>query len=148
MKALKLLLAVAFGMVIAAPSATATAQETFVTLEEADGPDDACDLRVNSGGPFEVTIDGGPLAIQDAGSVVPVPQGSSVHYLPQERTFGSTATGVIATCEVFVGQESPSASEETSSGGVGVPVIAGAGVAILVLAGVAWKLRSTRLSSQ
>jgi len=141
MKAFKLLLAVALGIVVLAPSATATAQETAISFEEADGPDDACDLRVNSGGPFEVTIDGGPIVIQENGSVVPVPQGSSVHYLRQERTFGSTAIGVVDECEVFVAQESTSASEDTSSGGLGVPVIVGAGVAIVVLAGAVWKSR-------
>ena len=147
MKALKLLLAIAVGIVVLAPSATATAQDAAVFLEEADGPDDECDLRVNSGGPFEVTIDGGPIAIQDNGTVVPVPQGSSVHYLRQERTFGSTAVGVIANCQVVVASESTPepeptpASGDTSSDGIGVPVIVGAGVVVLVLAGVVWKLR-------
>lgn len=141
MKALKLLLAIAVGIVVLAPSATATAQDAAVFLEEADGPDDECDLRVNSGGPFEVTIDGGPIAIQDNGTVVPVPQGSSVHYLRQERTFGSTAIGVIAECDVFVAQGSTSVSDDTGSGGAVVAVVVGAGVAIVVLAGAAWKLR-------
>lgn len=141
MKAFKLLLAIAVGIVVLAPSATATAQDAAVFLEEADGPDDECDLRVNSGGPFEVTIDGGPIAIQDNGTVVPVPQGSSVHYLRQERTFGSTAIGVIAECDVFVAQGSTSASDDTGSGGAVVAVVVGAGVAIVVLAGAAWKLR-------
>ena len=141
MKAFKLLLAIAVGIVVLAPSATATAQDAAVFLEEADGPDDECDLRVNSGGPFEVTIDGGPIAIQDNGTVVPVPQGSSVHYLRQERTFGSTAIGVIAECDVFVAQGSTSVSDDTGSGGAVVAVVVGAGVAIFVLAGAAWKLR-------
>ena len=125
MKALKLLLAIAVGIVVLAPSATATAQDAAVFLEEADGPDDECDLRVNSGGPFEVTIDGGPIAIQDNGTVVPVPQGSSVHYLRQERTFGSTAIGVIAECDVFVAQGSTSISDDTGSGGAVVAVVVG-----------------------
>ena len=136
-----MLLAIAVGIVVLAPSATATAQDAAVFLEEADGPDDECDLRVNSGGPFEVTIDGGPIAIQDNGTVVPVPQGSSVHYLRQERTFGSTAIGVIAECDVFVAQGSTSVSDDTGSGGAVVAVVVGAGVAIVVLAGAAWKLR-------
>lgn len=141
MKALKLLLALALGIVFLVPSATAMAQGTAVSFEEADAPDDACDLRVNFGGPFEVAIDGGPIVIEDNGSVVLVPQGSSVHYLPQERTFGSTAVGVIARCEVFVAQESTSSSEDGNSGDIGVPVIVGVGAAILILAAVVWKFR-------
>ncbi len=141
MKALKLLLAVALGIVVLAPTATAAAQGPAISFEDADGPDDACEWRNNSGVPFELAIDGGPGVIHDDGSVVPVPQGSSVRYLPEERTFGSTAIGVVAECDVFVAQESTSTSEDTSSGGVAVPVIVGAGVAIVVLAGVLWKLR-------
>ncbi len=140
MKALKLLLAVALGIVILAPT-TATAQEPAISFDQADGPDDACDWRNNSGVPFELSIDGGSGVIHDDGSVVPVPQGSSVRYLPEERTFGSTAIGVVATCDAFVAQESTSTPDDTSSGGVAVPVIVGAGIVIVVLAGAVWKLR-------
>ena len=147
MKARKLLLAAVLGIVILAPSASATAQGPPVTFEQADGPDDACEWQNNSGVPFELSIDGGEPLIQEDGSVVPVPQGSSVRYLPVERTFGSTAVGVIANCQVVVASESTPepeptpASGDTSSDGIGVPVIVGAGVVVLVLAGVVWKLR-------
>ena len=56
MKAFKLLLAIAVGIVVLAPSATATAQDAAVFLEEADGPDDECDLRVNSGAVVAVVV--------------------------------------------------------------------------------------------
>lgn len=159
MKARKLLLAVALGIVVLAPSASATAQGSAITFDQADGPDGACEWRNNSGVPFELSIDGGPGVIHDDGAVIPVPQGSSVRWLPEERTFGSTAIGVIRECEVVVAPESTpepepapetesspepestSVAEDNSSGGIGVPVIVGAGVVILVLAGAVWKLR-------
>ena len=154
MKARKLLLAAVLGIVILAPSASATAQGTAITFDQADGPDDECEWRNNSGVPFELSIDGGPGVIHDDGAVIPVPQGSSVRWLPEERTFGSTAIGVIRECQPFVAPESTPeqestpepestpAAEDASSGGVGVPVIVGAGVVVLVLAGgAAWKLR-------
>ena len=166
MKARKLLLAVALGIVVLAPSASATAQGSAITFDQADGPGGACEWRNNSGVPFELSIDGGPGVIHDDGAVIPVPQGSSVRWLPEERTFGSTAIGVIRECEPFVAPESTPepepapeteptpeleptpepepapAAEDNSGGGVGVPVIVGAGVVILVLAGGAtWKLR-------
>ena len=159
MKARKLLLAAVLGIVILAPSASATAQGTAITFDQADGPDDECEWRNNSGVPFELSIDGGPGVIHDDGAVIPVPQGSSVRWLPEERTFGSTAIGVIRECQPFVApestpepeptpepesapaSESTPAAEDNSSGGIGVPVIVGAGVVILVLAGAVWKLR-------
>lgn len=112
-----------------------------MSFEESEGPDDTCDLRINAGGPYEVTIDGGPIMIFPNESVVPVPQGSSVHYLRQERTIGSTAIGINETCAAFV----PEAGAESSSsegGGVSIPLIAGAGTAIVILVlGAAWGLR-------
>lgn len=142
MRALKLLLTVALGIAVLAPSTAAMAQGPAVSFEDAEGPDDTCDLLVNSGGPFEVTIDGGSIEVHDNGSVVPVPQGSSAHYLPQERTFGATAIGVVVECEAFVAQGPAPVSEDSSSGGgIGVPLLVGVGVAVVVLAGVGWKLR-------
>ena len=145
MKALKFLLAVALGILVLSPSAAATAPGPAISFEQADGPDAACEWRNNSGVPFELNIDGGAGVIHDDGAVVPVPQGSSIRYLPEERTFGSTAIGVLTECEVFVAQETTqettSATEDESSGGVVVLVIVAAGVAALVLAGAAWKFR-------
>ena len=117
---LKVLLAATLGLVVLAQSATATAQPNSNTFEEAEGPDDTCDLRLNVGGPYEVRIAGGPLTIHENGSVVPVPQGSSVTYLRVERTIGSTAIGTNARCAVFAG--------ETDSG---VPLVVIVGVVIV-----------------
>lgn len=136
MKALKLLLAVALGLVALAPSAVAAQEsadsfEEAVAFEEAEGPDDTCDLRINRGGPYEVTIDGGEITVFPDGSVVPVPQGSSLHYLPQERTFGATAIGANETCAIFV-------PAPGSSSGIGAPIITGAIVGVLVVLGAIW----------
>ena len=102
-----------------APS-PAAAQQSAVSFEEAEGPDDTCDLRINTGGPYEVTIDGGAITVYPNGSVVPVPQGSKLHYLPEERTFGATAIGAIETCEIFVPTSSP-----TDSSDIGTPLLVG-----------------------
>ncbi len=131
MKALKLLLAVVLCIVALAPSGVAAEQQSSVEFEPAESPDDTCDLRINFGGPFEVTVDGGESAFFPDGSVVPVPQGSSVFYLPQERTFGSTAIGPLEMCETFV-------PAPGSSSGIGAPLIAGAVVVGLVVLGAVW----------
>ena len=133
MRALKLLLAVALGIVTLAPSAVATAQSA-VSLEEADSPDGTCELRINAGGPYEVSIDGDAVIVFPNESVVPVPQGSSVHYLREERTFGATAIGTVETCETFV----PTSSSSSSSSGISAGFIAGAIVGVLVVLGVIW----------
>ena len=112
MRALKLLLAVALGTVVLAPGATATAQSTIVVFEEAEGPDDTCDLRLNDGGPYEVSISGARAVIYENGSVVPIPQGARVNYLQVDRTFGSTAVGINESCLLYT---SPSPRDATLS---------------------------------
>lgn len=119
-----------------APSSIASAEQVSNSFDEARSPDGTCELRLNIGGPYEVTIDGGPITIYPNGSVVAVPQGSSVHYLRQERTIGSTAIGENATCATFVPVSEPATDSDES--GIGRPVIAGAGFAIVAALGAAW----------
>ena len=132
-KALTLLLAVVLGMTTLASSPVAAEQQIGVSLEEADGPDDTCDLRINTGGPYEVTIDGGSVTVYENGAVVPIPQGSRLIYLRQERTFGSTAIGTNETCQTFV-----STSSSTSSSGIGAPLLAGVIVGVVAVLGATW----------
>ena len=138
MKVLKLLLVVALWTALLAPGATATAQSSAVTLEAAESSDDTCDLLINSGGPYEVSIAGSAAVVFENGSVVSIPQGSSVNYLRVERTFGSTAIGVSETCAEFVPAAEPAPA--TGGNGVGAPTIVVAGVAALALLGTAWFL--------
>lgn len=133
-KARNLLLVTTIAIATLNPSAVVAAQESAVSFEEAEGPDDTCDLRINTGGPYEVTVDGGEIIVFPNESVVPVPQGSSLHYLPQERTFGATAIGANETCAVFV----PDPTSSTSSSGIGAPFIAGVVVGVLVVLGAIW----------
>lgn len=117
-------------------AATAGAQESPVSFAPADGPDAACDLQINTGGPYEVTIDGGPITIFENGSVVEVPQGSSVHYLRQNRTIGSTAIGTNETCAI-VPEADITPTQATDNSGSRGAFIAGAALGIVVV-GAAW----------
>ena len=130
MKALKLLLAVALWTALLVPGATAGAQSTTVQFEPAESPDDTCDLRLNDGGPYEVSIAGSIAVIYENGSVVAVPQGARVNYLQVERTFGSTAVGINERCDEFV----PSAEPEPASTSDGLSTI---GIAVAGVAGLA-----------
>lgn len=102
MKVRNVLLAVALGVLVLAQSAPVAAQAEASRFEQAEGPDDTCDLHLIAGGPYEVSIAGAPAVIYENGSVVPVPQGSNVNYLRVERTIGFTAIGTTERCAVFV----------------------------------------------
>ena len=103
-KVLKVLLAATIGFAILAQSAAATALPNSNTFEQANGPDGTCELHLNVGGPYEVSIAGGPPTIYENGSVVSVPQGSAVNYLRVERTIGFTAIGTNERCAVFTAE--------------------------------------------
>ena len=114
MKLLKVVvLTVTIGLAVLAQSTPATAQPVSSTFDEAEGPDEVCELTLIAGGPYDVTIDGGAVTVYENGSVVEVPQGSSVNYLRSERTFGFTATGVTERCAVF-GAETGSAEGQSA----------------------------------
>lgn len=131
MKKLKLLLALALGMAVLAPGTAASAQVDATVFEEAEGPDDTCDLRIIRSGPYEVSVDGGPITLYEDGSVIAVPQGGSVWYLRAERVTGFTATGSTERCEVF---ESAEQAAELAVTGSETTVLVIGGV-VLVAAG-------------
>ena len=153
-KVLKVLLAATLGLAVLAQSAAASAQSDSNRFDVAEGPDDVCDLHLNVGGPYEVSIAGGPPVIYDNGSVVPVPQGSSVNYLRVERTIGFTAIGTNERCGVFDGEtgsddagadvsdsaEVPATGSETSL----VAIVGGVVVAVVLVAAGLTVVRSRR----
>ena len=85
MTALKLLLAVALGIAVLVSGATASAQSDLVVFEEAESRDDTCDLLLNDGGPYEVSIAGSIAVVYENGSVVAVPQGCLLYTSPSPR---------------------------------------------------------------
>ncbi len=140
MKALKLLLAVALGIAVLVPGATATAQSDLVVFEEAESLDDTCDLLLNDGGPYEVSIAGSIAVVYENGSVVSVPQGDRVNYRLVARTFGSTGVGITESCAEFV------PPPDTGGDGISAPVVVVAGVLVLALLGAAsWFVSKARV---
>ena len=139
-KAYRLLLALALGIAMLAPTATATAQSSASTFDEAEGPDDTCDLQLLAGGPYEVSIDGSPAVIYENDSVIAVPQGSSIRYIRVERTIGSTAIGTNETCAEFVPSAEPTPATDGDGDGISVPFIAGVGAGVVVAGAAAWWL--------
>ena len=132
-KVRNVLLAVALGVLVLAQSAPVAAQAEASRFEQAEGPDDTCDLHLIAGGPYEVSIAGAPAVIYENGSVVPVPQGSNVNYLRVERTIGFTAIGTTERCAVV--------PDEVGSG---APRIAIAGLAVVGVVLVAAGLKARR----